>query len=173
MGDFEPQPRVKVGFLSNFVQYFCRKIAVLREKLLKEKTTGRGGASWFCMADQIRTVVTRARFSAARWCCAWCLCITLARHMRRSRCQRHVRCQRRVFACGGCGANITCDSSTRANARGRAQTAGRAAASCRNTDRTRRRPRFQRECSRRRPKLYAHPFAHRFAQLNMGVARAS
>ena len=34
----------------------------------EEKTTGRGGASWFCMADQIRKVVTRARFSAARWC---------------------------------------------------------------------------------------------------------
>ena len=29
LGDFEPQPRVKVGFLSNFVQYFCRKIAAL------------------------------------------------------------------------------------------------------------------------------------------------
>ena len=26
----------------------------------EEKTTGRGGASWFCMADQIRKVVTRA-----------------------------------------------------------------------------------------------------------------
>ena len=29
LGDFEPQPRVKVGFLSNIVQYFCRKIAAL------------------------------------------------------------------------------------------------------------------------------------------------
>jgi len=25
-GDFEPQPRVKVGFLSNLAQYFYRKI---------------------------------------------------------------------------------------------------------------------------------------------------
>ena len=29
LGDFEPQPRVKVGFLSNLTQYFCRKIAAL------------------------------------------------------------------------------------------------------------------------------------------------
>ena len=26
LGDFEPQPRVKVGILSNLAQYFCRKI---------------------------------------------------------------------------------------------------------------------------------------------------
>jgi len=29
LGDFGPQPRVKVGFLSNIAQYFCRKIATL------------------------------------------------------------------------------------------------------------------------------------------------
>ena len=161
MGDFEPQPRVKVGFLSNFVQYFFRKIAVLREKLLKEKTTGRGDTSWFCMADQIRKVVTRA---LQRSTSVSALRVVFAHHAR-GICAGHD-------ASGTCGANIACDSSTRTNARGRVQKAGRAAAFCRNTDRNRRRPRFQRECNRRRPKLYAHPFAHRFAQLSMGVGRA-
>ena len=128
------------------------KIATLREKLLK-KTTGRGGASWFCMADQIRKVVTRA-FQR-------CTLVLRVGAARRGRC---------VYA--GRGASGACDAATptntKTNARGRAQITGRAAAFCRNTDRNRRRPRFQRECNRR-PKLHAHPFA----QGNMGVVRAS
>ena len=103
-----------------------------------------------------RASAQHERFSAARGC--------------RASCSRGI-CTG-YNASGACGANIACDSSTRTNARGRAQTAGRAAAFCRNTDRNRRRPRFQREYNRRRPKLYAHPFAHRFAQLSMGVGRA-
>lgn len=45
----------------------------------EEKTTRRGGASWFCMADQIRKVVTRA-FQR----CAWVLRVVFVHHARAS-----------------------------------------------------------------------------------------
>lgn len=68
---------------------------MLREKLLEEKTTGRGGASWFCMADQIRKVVTRA-FQR----CAWVLRVVFVHHARASYAQVTMPAERAVPAAG-------------------------------------------------------------------------